>query len=194
MKALAPALFASILVLGVCALAFGGLASGANGLDFALLGDPYVQHALSFTLVQASLSTVLSLGLGALFALALARRQFALRGLVVSALGAVFVLPSIVAVVSILTLYGRAGFAKGMTLYFARHDGQARTSDTEGYTSNWPASGSPASRARNVSAAAIAAPALSPATATGRPHARTSCSTAQQSSSPTGNRCSGASR
>ena len=60
---------------------------------------------------QASLSTVLSLGLGALFALALARRQFALRGLVVSALGAVFVLPSIVAVVSILTLYGRAGFA-----------------------------------------------------------------------------------
>ena len=106
---LAPAIAAAALVLGVCALALGGLAGSAGGLDFGLIGDPYVQHALRFTLLQAGLSTLLSLALGALLALALARRRFALRGVVISALGALFVLPSIVAILGLVALYGRSG-------------------------------------------------------------------------------------
>ena len=116
MKALAPALVATALVLGVCGLAIGGLASGATGYGVSLLDDPYILHALKFTLVQAMLSTLLSLALGA--ALALARRHFPLRGLAISALGAVFVLPSIVAVVSIVAVFGRSGFVNTVLQWF----------------------------------------------------------------------------
>ena len=96
-------------MLGVCALALAGLAGAAGGLDFGLIADPYVQHALRFTLLQAALSTLLSLTLGALIALALARRRFPLRGAVIASLGALFVLPSIVAILGLVALYGRSG-------------------------------------------------------------------------------------
>ena len=109
MSALAPALGAAAVVLGVCALALAGLAGAAGGLDFGLIADPYVQHALRFTLLQAALSTLLSLTLGALIALALARRRFPLRGAVIASLGALFVLPSIVAILGLVALYGRSG-------------------------------------------------------------------------------------
>ena len=109
MKALAPALAAAALVLGVCALALGGLASAAGGFEPRLLADPYLRHALAFTLFQACLSTALSVTLGTLVALALARRRFALRGAVIASLGALFVLPSIVAILGLVALYGRSG-------------------------------------------------------------------------------------
>ena len=106
---LAPAVAAAALVTGVCGLALAGLAGAAGGIDLGLIADPYVQRALRFTLLQASLSTALSLALGALLALALARRRFALRGAVIAALGALFVLPSIVAILGLVALYGRSG-------------------------------------------------------------------------------------
>ena len=109
MTPLAPALAAAALVLGVCALALAGLGGAAGALDLGLISDPYVQRALRFTLLQASLSTALSLALGALLALALARRRFPLRGAVIASLGALFVLPSIVAILGLVTLYGRSG-------------------------------------------------------------------------------------
>ena len=109
MTPLAPALAAAALVLAVCALALAGLAGAAGGLDLGLITDPYVQHALRFTLLQAGLSTLLSLTLGAALALALARRRFPLRGAVIAALGALFVLPSIVAILGLVALYGRTG-------------------------------------------------------------------------------------
>ena len=109
MTPLAPALAAAALVLGVCALALAGLGGAAGGLDLGVVADPYVQHALRFTLLQASLSTALSLALGALLALALARRRFAFRGAVIASLGALFVLPSIVAILGLVALYGRSG-------------------------------------------------------------------------------------
>ena len=114
MTALAPALLALALVVGVCVVAFASLLGGAGGLDPALLAAPYVAHALRFTLLQASLSTLASLALGAMLALALARRRFAGRGMVVAGLGAFFVLPGIVVILGLVALYGRAGLANAL--------------------------------------------------------------------------------
>ena len=69
--------------------------------------------ALRFTLLQASLSAVLSIALAVPVARALARRDFPGRGLLVGALGAPFILPVIVAVMGLLTIFGRAGYLNG---------------------------------------------------------------------------------
>lgn len=65
--------------------------------------------ALRFTLVQAALSALLSVGLAVPVARALARRAFPGRGALILLMGAPFVLPSLVAVAAILAVFGRAG-------------------------------------------------------------------------------------
>ncbi len=66
--------------------------------------------AVRFTLLQAALSAGLSVALAVPVARALARRRFAGRGALVTALGAPFLLPSIVAVIGLLAVFGRAGW------------------------------------------------------------------------------------
>lgn len=66
--------------------------------------------ALRFTLWQAALSAVLSVGLAVPVAKALARRRFAGRGLLITLLGAPFLLPVIVAVLGLLAIFGRGGW------------------------------------------------------------------------------------
>lgn len=65
--------------------------------------------ALRFTITQAGLSAALSVILAVPVARALARRRFPLRSLLVTALGAPFILPVIVAVLGILAVFGRSG-------------------------------------------------------------------------------------
>jgi len=65
--------------------------------------------ALRFTLVQAALSAALSVALAVPVARALARRRFAGRGALITALGAPFLMPVIVAVAGLLAVFGRAG-------------------------------------------------------------------------------------
>ena len=65
--------------------------------------------AVRFTVAQAWLSAVLSVGLAVPVARALARRRFAGRRLLVSLMGAPFLLPVIVAVLGLLAVFGRAG-------------------------------------------------------------------------------------
>ena len=65
--------------------------------------------AVRFTLVQALLSAALSVAFAVPVARALARRQFAGRGLLVTLMGAPFILPVIVAVLGLLAVFGRAG-------------------------------------------------------------------------------------
>ena len=69
-----------------------------------------VWPAIRFTLLQASLSALISVALAIPLAKALARRAFFGRGLMVSLLGAPFLLPSIVAVLGLLAIWGRSGF------------------------------------------------------------------------------------
>ncbi|NNF91387.1 MAG: thiamine/thiamine pyrophosphate ABC transporter permease ThiP [Boseongicola sp.] len=66
--------------------------------------------AIRFTLVQAMLSALISVALAIPVARALARRQFRGRGLLVTLLGAPFLLPVIVAVFGLLAVFGRGGF------------------------------------------------------------------------------------
>jgi thiamine transport system permease protein len=65
--------------------------------------------AIRFTLTQAVVSAVLSVGIAIPMARALSRRQFVGRGLLITLLGAPFILPVIVAVLGLLAVFGRTG-------------------------------------------------------------------------------------
>lgn len=73
--------------------------------------------AVRFTLLQAALSAGLAVALAIPVARALARRRFAGRGLLISLLGAPFLLPVLVAVLGMLALFGRSGLVnQGLAL------------------------------------------------------------------------------
>jgi thiamine transport system permease protein len=65
--------------------------------------------AIRFTLLQAALSAVFSVGLAVPVARALARRSFTGRRVLVTLMGAPFILPVIVAVLGLLAIFGRNG-------------------------------------------------------------------------------------
>ncbi|MDF3414863.1 thiamine/thiamine pyrophosphate ABC transporter permease ThiP [Sulfitobacter sp. M57] len=67
-------------------------------------------NALRFTVWQAFLSALFSTVLAVPLARALARRRFVGRGILVTLLGAPFILPVIVAVLGLLTIFGRSGW------------------------------------------------------------------------------------
>jgi thiamine transport system permease protein len=76
-----------------------------------LLGSAYVWHVLRFTLVQAVLSTVLSVGCGVLVARAFAREaSFPGRRALLGLMSLPIVLPSLVAVFGIIAIYGQNGW------------------------------------------------------------------------------------
>ncbi|MGB3178879.1 MAG: thiamine/thiamine pyrophosphate ABC transporter permease ThiP [Albidovulum sp.] len=91
-----------LLVLGTLAAVL------IRGGGFAALG-PADWAAVRFTVGQAAVSAALSLLLAIPVARALARRQFPARALLITLLGAPFILPVIVAIMGILAIFGRAG-------------------------------------------------------------------------------------
>ncbi|MGY6704192.1 thiamine/thiamine pyrophosphate ABC transporter permease ThiP [Roseinatronobacter sp.] len=93
-----------LLVLNFGAL--GAVAMRADGFS-ALRGADWA--AVRFTLVQAVLSAVLSVVLAVPIARALARRHFRGRGLLITLMGAPFILPTLVAVLGLLAVFGRSG-------------------------------------------------------------------------------------
>ena len=104
--ALAAAGVVALSVLGPLAVVFGA-AGSIGGLAAADLA------ALRFTLLQAALSAVLSVAFAVPAARALARRRFFGRAALVTALGAPFLLPTLVAVLGILAVFGRSGVVAG---------------------------------------------------------------------------------
>lgn len=95
----AAALLLTIAPLGAVAYHAGGLRLSGPDLD-----------ALRFTLWQAFLSAVFSCLLAIPVARALARRRFFGRGFLIVLMGAPFLLPTIVAVMALLTVFGRKGW------------------------------------------------------------------------------------
>lgn len=71
--------------------------------------DPTDWAALRFTVKQAVLSALVSVLLAIPTARALARRQFPGRNLLITLLGAPFILPVIVAILGLLAIFGRGG-------------------------------------------------------------------------------------
>lgn len=104
--ATAVAAAAVMLVLALTLGTLGAVLAHAGGA--AALG-PADWAALRFTLAQATASAVISLALAIPLARALARRRFAGRGLLITLMGAPFILPVIVAVLGLLAIFGRAG-------------------------------------------------------------------------------------
>jgi thiamine transport system permease protein len=101
----------------VAALILGTLAAVVVRAEGGLSLGPADWAAIRFTLVQATLSAILSVALAIPVARALARRRFPGRGLVITLLGAPFILPVIVAVLGLLAVFGRGGILNdGLTL------------------------------------------------------------------------------
>ncbi|WP_193555889.1 thiamine/thiamine pyrophosphate ABC transporter permease ThiP [Marimonas lutisalis] len=101
--------FAWIAVAFVAAAIFVPLAAvfvRADTMVKVLTSD---WSALRFTIWQAILSAVFSVGLAIPVARALARRAFPGRGILITLLGAPFILPVIVAVLGLLAVFGRGG-------------------------------------------------------------------------------------
>ena len=99
------------LALGiVLALTLGALVVVASrAVEVSGLTTPDLR-ALRFTLVQAFLSALISVGLAIPLARALARRRFPGRDLLTTLLGAPFLLPVIVAIVGVIAVWGRSGW------------------------------------------------------------------------------------
>lgn len=72
--------------------------------------------ALRFTVTQAALSALASVACAVPLARALARRRFAGRAVLVTALGAPFLMPVIVTVLGLLAVFGRAGWLAALGL------------------------------------------------------------------------------
>ena len=97
-----PGIAAAVLVL---VLTFGTLAAVAiRGQGAVVTAADWA--AIRFTLLQAGLSAVISVGLAIPVARALARRRFRARGLLLTLLGAPFILPVTVAIFGLLAVFG----------------------------------------------------------------------------------------
>lgn len=99
---------AVILLLSLGPLA--ALLWQAGSLPGSLLTDPYLRHVLGFSLWQALLSTLLSLGLAIPVARALARRRFRGRKWLLKLFGLSLVLPVIIAIFGIVAVHGTQGW------------------------------------------------------------------------------------
>lgn len=94
---------------GLALLALGALLAAAGEARPDLTLGPYLRRVIAFSITQAAVSTLLSLVLGAALALALARRHFPGRSIVLALVGTAVVMPSIVVVFAVIAVYGRAG-------------------------------------------------------------------------------------
>lgn len=87
--------------------------------SLAFWNDAYLRRVIFFSLWQATLSTVLSVGIGLFVARAFARYgDFPLRSLILGLFGLPLVVPAVVAVLGIVSVYGSQGwFPLGGNLY-----------------------------------------------------------------------------
>lgn len=108
---LLPGAIASGLLLLVALLAFGALWFNAPERNWSLLAeDSYLWHVVRFTFWQAFLSALFSVIPAIFLSRALYRRHFPGRTLFLRLCAMTLVLPVLVALFGILTVYGRAGW------------------------------------------------------------------------------------
>jgi thiamine transport system permease protein len=103
----APGLGVALAIAGFLGASVWAVAAKAAGRPGYLSAADW--SALRFTILQAALSAALSVGLAIPVARALARRRFAGRSVLVTLLGAPFILPVIVAVLGLIAVFGRSG-------------------------------------------------------------------------------------
>lgn len=108
---------AGVIALAAIALLIGGAFAGLGSVALvdrsgaAAALDPYLLRVARFTLWQAALSTLLSVGPAILVARALVRHPaFPGRGFILQIFAVPLAIPAIVAALGVLALYGRAGY------------------------------------------------------------------------------------
>lgn len=102
---------AVLLVVGPFLAVAIALAGQVAAIDWSLLlEDAYLRSVIWFSIWQASLSTLLSVGLALPLARALARRHFAGRDLLLRVFSVALVVPAIVAVFGLVVVHGRQGW------------------------------------------------------------------------------------
>jgi len=110
----------ALLVLAPMAglLGVSGLATTDSGLG-SLWQSQYIRRVLFFSIWQASLSTLLSIGIALLVARAFAHRgAFPLRALLLRLFGLPLVVPAVVVVMGVVSVYGSNGWIPlGRALY-----------------------------------------------------------------------------
>lgn len=108
---LLPGAFASGLLVGVALLAFGALWLFSPNISIGeVLNDSYLWHVIGFTFWQAFLSALFSVLPAILLARALYRRRFPGKILFLRLCAMTLVLPVLVAVFGILSIYGKTGW------------------------------------------------------------------------------------
>jgi thiamine transport system permease protein len=118
-----PGTLVAVAILALVAGGFMALAMVDGGRPALFSRGPYLGRVLVFSIVQAALSTILSLVLGIGLALALARRRFPGRDAVLALLGTTMVFPTIVAVFAVLAIYGRSGWVSWLLQALGWSDG-----------------------------------------------------------------------
>ncbi len=109
-KSIAPGLILGAILLGLVPLVSFAIERGG----FLNAGiDPAILHILWFTLKQAFLSTLISVGMGIFVARALSRRQFMGREILLSVFAVPLALPAIVVVLAITSIFGAQGLFGG---------------------------------------------------------------------------------
>ena len=105
-----PAVFLAVLLIAPLArLLAEGWASATPGMLTSLWLDDYLRWRVVWSFTQAAITCILALGLGLPIAWVLARYQFAGRTLVLRLLMLPFVVPTLVAGLGVLALWGPRG-------------------------------------------------------------------------------------
>ncbi|NDL61309.1 thiamine/thiamine pyrophosphate ABC transporter permease ThiP [Acerihabitans arboris] len=113
-----PGLLAALMLTAIAIVAVGALWASAPAPHWrVLLSDSYLWHVLRFTFWQALLSSLLSVLPAIPLARALHRRRFPGRLLLLRFCAMTLVLPVLVAVFGILSVYGRQGWLAQLCLW-----------------------------------------------------------------------------
>ncbi|SKA46651.1 thiamine/thiamine pyrophosphate ABC transporter permease [Enterovibrio nigricans] len=105
-----PGVVSASIIAVLIGTALFSLVMQAPTLDvLSLWHDPYLQHVTLFSIKQAFLSTLLSVGLAIPVAHALSRRTFPGKKLLLRLFSMTLVLPVLVGVFGILAIYGKSG-------------------------------------------------------------------------------------
>ncbi|WP_246737332.1 hypothetical protein [Nordella sp. HKS 07] len=112
--AASPALAAILVAIAVGLLPVATIGIG-EGLLTGHIVDAYVLRILWFTLLQAGLSTLLSIAFALPVALALARLDFPGRNFLLRLFALPLALPAIVVILGIVAVYGRTGWIATLT-------------------------------------------------------------------------------
>lgn len=118
-KTLLPGISSASIILIVLGAALFALCQAAiESNDFNIYFDSYLLHVIGITVFQAVLSTILSILLALLMAKALSMVDFFCKHLLLRLMPITFILPSLVVVTGLLSIYGQQGLLASILKYF----------------------------------------------------------------------------